>query len=259
MTPSTNVLLSGAMVALLAAAPDALAQAAETDWAIGRWPGYIYDAGTRPPRNLHEVVLVVEKSPDGAARCRYAYTAEIDRVRPLDQCAVGPDTIRFTSVSGTVFDVRRNGGALKGNGINPKYGLDIELGAVPASERFRMPVAEASAGAEWALGRWTGGIYSIGGARGSTGGSGMNQRPRGLLITRDAAGQFICRWSTSPPGDGNPAQRCRIGGQSIVLVSSGGEEINVSRSGSDGLVGTYRGSADFNASSQNQVHLTRKP
>src|SRR4051812_45835276 len=61
--------------------------------------------------------------------------------------------------------------------------------------------AEVTSGAEWALGRWDGGVYSIGGAGGVTGGSSMNNRSRSMLISRNSGGTFICRFGRDLSGE----------------------------------------------------------
>jgi hypothetical protein len=115
--------------------------------------------------------------------------------------------------------------------------------------------AEISGNAEWALGTWDGSLVSIGGAGGVTGGSSLNNRPAGVIVSRDAAGTFTCRWSLGTGFFGS-TKSCRIGERTISLKTSADADVVLTRS-SDSLVGTYRGREDFAAYSQNQVHLKK--
>jgi hypothetical protein len=106
-----------AAIAVLLSGGGALAQTA-SDWAVGRWTGYTYAAGSRAAMKAKEVELVIGKRDgDGKIHCRMAYPADIARVKAMDRCSVSADRITF-STKGYEFNLRREGTTLKGKGVN---------------------------------------------------------------------------------------------------------------------------------------------
>jgi hypothetical protein len=78
----------------------------------------------------------------------------------------------------------------------------------------------------------------------------MNERSRSMLISRDNGGTFICRFGRDLSHERSYTKRCKIGASTISLVSSSDTLIELTRTGADSLVGTFRGTMDHNSYSQ---------
>jgi hypothetical protein len=119
------------------------------------------------------------------------------------------------------------------------------------------PIGEARllSGAEWAVGQWEGEVLIVGSSAGSAG---------LLTIEKDAAGIFSCRFVTAaPPASphAGPTKRCLIKPNGISLSTAIGTEIELTRSGPDGLQGgstsSTAGGVRAPGSVAIQVHLNR--
>jgi hypothetical protein len=119
------------------------------------------------------------------------------------------------------------------------------------------PLGEARllSGAEWAIGQWEGEVLTVGSSAGSAG---------LLTIERDAAGNFSCRFVTAaPPASPHtgPTKRCIIKPNGISLSTAIWTEIELTRSGPDGLQGGSKSSTARGAQAPGsvgvQVHLNR--
>ncbi len=107
-----------------------------------------------------------------------------------------------------------------------------------AQQPAARPIGEAHLlpGAEWAIGQWEGNVQTVG-----TSASSMGL----LTIEKDAAGNFSCRFVTVPPPASPHAgltKRCVIKPNGISLTTAISTEIELTRSGPDGLQGGSKSS-----------------
>jgi hypothetical protein len=122
---------------------------------------------------------------------------------------------------------------------------------------------------EWAIGRWEGNLLTVGTSAGSMG---LNKSPRLLLIDKVGNG-VTCRFlyipppsdpyppSSAIPPDAGLTKRCVIRPNGISLTTSISAELELSRSGPDGLQGTskspYARGAQAPGLGGIQVHMNR--
>ena len=97
--------------------------------------------------------------------------------------------------------------------------------------------AQLLPGGEWGIGRWEGTLVMIGTV---AGGTSLNKAPRLLTVEKDSAGKLTCRFVPLPAPslpEAGLTKRCVVGPNGISLISATSTEIELSRSGPDGLQG----------------------
>jgi hypothetical protein len=110
--------------------------------------------------------------------------------------------------------------------------------------------AQITPGGEWTIGRWEGTISKVGN---SGGGSGLQSDPRTLIIQRNANGILVCSFAEPQWAARTPMKSCMIGTDTISMVTYASSAIELSRSGTDGLVGTFI----VSAANRTKVFLNR--
>jgi hypothetical protein len=120
--------------------------------------------------------------------------------------------------------------------------------------------AQVLPGGEWAIGRWEGKLLSVGTSAGALN---LNKRPVLLRIDRESDGKVTCRLAFVPPPtpDAGLTRRCVIGPNGISLTAANTTEIELRRSGPNGLQG--KGTPPFAVAQQapglsgGELHLNR--
>ena len=109
--------------------------------------------------------------------------------------------------------------------------------------------AQVLTGGEWAIGRWEGHLLHVGTSAGTMG---MTKEPRLFLIDKDANGKVTCRFvsipaslgsyppSTAIPATAGLTKRCVLGPNGISLTAANSAQLELNRSGPDGLQGTSK-------------------
>ncbi len=135
--------------------------------------------------------------------------------------------------------------------------LELIAGASTVCRYSLVPTqSQDTSGSEWAIGRWDGHITRLGGAGGAAN-SGLQTEQRVLIIAKTGAG-LICRWSFSETVTQELTRRCRIGANSISLVTLANTDVELTRSGENSLTGTFVDADNISAYyGKTKVFLTR--
>ena len=152
---------------------------------------------------------------------------------------VGPDGTIATEYEG---DSRVGTVRIVGNARTRQ--LSLTASAVPGCQYSLLPsVAGASSspntaslkpGADWAFGRWEGHLFKTGAA-----GRGISSPRRALIIRKRANGVVTCNWA-EPEHVLNTPANCKIEGESISLITTANSFVELRRSGSNAIAGTFR-------------------
>jgi hypothetical protein len=113
----------------------------------------------------------------------------------------------------------------------------------------------AAVGADWAIGRWDG-TLSVAGT--SAGTSGLRSEPRSMIVRKNTEGGLVCFWNFPDQVEHTPTQSCTIGKDTISLVTIAGSVVDLSRSGIDGLSGTFRNQEWDSQGFRTQVFMKRR-
>lgn len=112
------------------------------------------------------------------------------------------------------------------------------------------PSGMAPTGADWALGRWDGTVYMTGTSAGSMG---LRSERRSLIVRKNADGTSTCNWAEPEHVQKTPARSCRIGTDTVSLVTVASSIVELTRSGPDDLTGRFQATGWARA----QAHLQR--
>jgi hypothetical protein len=112
----------------------------------------------------------------------------------------------------------------------------------------------AEAGTEWAVGRWDGTVYVSGTGSGTMG---LRSEPRSMIIRYNASGALACNWAEPEFVTVTAAKNCRIGANTVSLVTVAGSTVDLARTAPDILTGRFQAPGWDNVASKAQAQLKR--
>jgi hypothetical protein len=220
-------------------------------WAIGLATSAIAIAGPSVRAESWQATTQLSSSSPSScpkASLQYQLSTEGSRFRGVTpagkafEATIGADGTIAAEYEG---DARAGTVRIVGNARSRQ--LSLTASAVQSCQYLLLPTAAAAParsnvalftpGAEWSIGRWDGHIYTTGTVSGT---QGISSSPRTLVIRRSADGVVTCNWAEPEHVLKTPAYDCKIEGNSISLVTTASSVVELRRSGSDTIAGTFR-------------------